>query len=128
MAIVKKFRIKSFKNKEPIISINKVSIAFNKNHQILDNISLDIPKGQILGLLGPNGAGKSKIMNIISGLIKPNYGSIIINGNDITSYPVHLRARKFKISIIPQFGGLFSSSSLGVLVPNLLFSLAFSLS
>ena len=50
-------------------------------------------------------------MNIISGLIKPNYGSIIINGNDITSYPVHLRARKFKISIIPQFGGLFSSLS-----------------
>ena len=44
MAIVKKFRIKSFKKKEPIISINKVSIAFNKNHQILDNISLDIPK------------------------------------------------------------------------------------
>ena len=111
MAIVKKFRIKSFKKNKPIISLNKVSIAFNKNHQILDNISLDIPRGQILGLLGPNGAGKSTLMNIISGLIKPNYGSIIINGIDITSYPVYLRARKFKISIIPQFGGLFSSLS-----------------
>ena len=88
MAIVKKFRIKSFKKKEPIISINKVSIAFNKNHQILDNISLDIPKGQILGYLVPMELGKSTLMNIISGLIKPNYGSIIINGNDITSYPV----------------------------------------
>ena len=109
MAIVKKFRIKSFKKNEPIISLNKISIAFNKNHQILDNISLDIPKGQILGLLGPNGAGKSTLMNIVSGLIKPNYGSIIINGINITDYPVHLRTTKFKISIIPQFGGLFSS-------------------
>ena len=111
MAIVKKFRIKSFKKNVPIISLKKVSIAFNKNHQILDNISLDIPKGQILGLLGPNGAGKSTLMNIVSGLIKPNYGSIIINGIDITNYPVYLRTRKFKISIIPQFGGLFSSLS-----------------
>ena len=111
MAIVKKFRIKSFKKNKPIISLNKVSIAFNKNHQILDNISLDIPKGQILGLLGPNGAGKSTLMNIVSGLIKPNYGSIIINGIDTTNYPVYLRTRKFKISIIPQFGGLFSSLS-----------------
>ena len=69
MAIVKKFRITSFKNKTPIVSLNNISIAFNKNHQILDNISLNIPKGQVLGLLGPNGAGKSTIMNIISGLL-----------------------------------------------------------
>ena len=76
MAIVKKFRITSFKDKTPIVSLNNISIAFNKNHQILDNISLKIPKGQVLGLLGPNGAGKSTIMNIISGLLKPSYFKI----------------------------------------------------
>ena len=109
MAIVKKFRIISYKEKKSFISLNNISVSFNKNHQILDNISLNIPRGQILGLLGPNGAGKSTMMNVISGLIKPNYGNIKIDGNDVTSLPIYVRTKKFKISIIPQFGGLFSS-------------------
>ena len=75
----------------------------------MDNVSLNIPKGQILGLLGPNGAGKSTLMNVISGLIKPNYGKIKINNNDITDLPIYVRTKKFRISIIPQFGGLFAS-------------------
>ncbi len=109
MAIVKKFRIISHKEKKSFLSLNNISVSFNKNHQILDNISLNIPRGQILGLLGPNGAGKSTMMNVISGLIKPNYGQIKINGNDVTNLPIYVRTKKFKISIIPQFGGLFSS-------------------
>ncbi len=109
MAVVKKFRIKLFKEGKPLISLNKISMRFRKNHQILDNINLDIPKGQVLGLLGPNGAGKSTLMNIISGLIKPNYGSLYIKGSNITELPIHERAKKFKISVIPQYGGLFSS-------------------
>ena len=111
MAIVKKFRITNFKNKTSLISLKNISIAFNKNHQILDNISVDVPKGQVLGLLGPNGAGKSTIMNIISGLLKPDFGTIEINGSDITNYPIYLRATKYKISIIPQFGGMFANLS-----------------
>ena len=111
MAIVKKFRITNFKNKTSLISLKNISIAFNKNHQILDNISVDVPKGQVLGLLGPNGAGKSTIMNIISGLLKPDFGTIKINGSNITNYPIYLRARKYKISIIPQFGGMFANLS-----------------
>ena len=109
MAIVKKFRIISYKKENSFISLENISVSFKKNHQILDNISLNIPRGQILGLLGPNGAGKSTLMNVISGLIKPNYGKIKINNNDITSLPIYLRTKKFKISIIPQFGGLFAS-------------------
>ena len=109
MAIVKKFRITSFKREKSFISLENISVAFKKNHQILDNVSLKIPKGQILGLLGPNGAGKSTLMNVISGLIKPNYGKIKIDNNDISNLPIYLRTKKFKISIIPQFGGLFAS-------------------
>ena len=109
MAIIKKFRIKSFKKEKSIISLKNISISFDNHYQILDNISLDIPKGQVLGLLGPNGAGKSTIMNIISGLLTPGHGSIVIKGIDVTNYPIFLRTRKFKISIIPQYGGLFAS-------------------
>ena len=109
MAIVKKFRIISYKKEKSFISLENISVAFKKNHQILDNVSLKIPKGQILGLLGPNGAGKSTLMNVISGLIKPNYGKIKINDNDISNLPIYIRTKKFKMSIIPQFGGLFAS-------------------
>ena len=109
MAIVKKFRITSHKKEKKFISLENISVAFKKNHQILDNLSLNIPKGQILGLLGPNGAGKSTLMNIISGLIKPNYGKVKINNDDISDLPIYIRTKKFKISIIPQFGGLFAS-------------------
>jgi lipopolysaccharide export system ATP-binding protein len=109
MAIVKKFRITSFKREKSFISLENISVSFKKNHQILDNVSLKIPKGQILGLLGPNGAGKSTLMNVISGLIKPNYGKIKIDNNDISDLPIYIRTKKFKISIIPQFGGLFAS-------------------
>ena len=109
MAIVKKFRIISYKKENSFISLENISVAFKKNHQILDNISLNIPKGQILGLLGPNGAGKSTLMNVISGFIKPNYGKVKINNDDISDLPIYIRTKRFKISIIPQFGGLFAS-------------------
>ena len=109
MAVVKKFRIISYKKEKNFISLENISVAYKKNHQILDNVSLNVPKGQILGLLGPNGAGKSTLMNVISGLIKPNYGKIKINNYDISDLPIYVRTKKFKISIIPQFGGLFAS-------------------
>ena len=108
MAIIKKFRIKNFKNKTPLISLKNISLSFQKNHLILDNISLNISKGQVLGLLGPNGAGKSSIMNIITGLIKPNFGSVNINNLNINNYAIYERTKKFHISLVPQSGGYFA--------------------
>ena len=72
MALIKKFRIKNFKNKDPIAKIENISLSFEKR-QILDNISFNLNPGEIVGLLGPNGAGKSTIFNIIIGLLKPNW-------------------------------------------------------
>ena len=108
MSVIKKFRITKIKNGKPLVSLKKISLSFKKNHLILDNISLDISKGQIIGLLGPNGAGKSSLMNLITGILKPNYGNIIINNEDITEYPIYQRTKKFKISFVPQIGGFFS--------------------
>ena len=107
MSVIKKFRITKIKNQKPLISLKKVSLSFKKNHVVLDNISLDISRGQVMGLLGPNGAGKSSLMNIITGLIKPNSGKVLINNEDISNYPTSERAKKFKISLVPQIGGFF---------------------
>ena len=111
MSIIKKFRITKIKSGKPLISLNKISLSFKKNHLILDNISLDISKGQIIGLLGPNGAGKSTLMNLITGILKPSYGNIFIDGKDITQYPIYERTKKFKLSMCPQLGGYFSDLS-----------------
>jgi len=111
MAVIKKFRIKSFKKEKPVITLKKISLSFGKR-QILDNINLEVNQRQILGLLGPNGVGKSTIFNLITGLIKPAYGSILFNGIDITSYPIYERTTKFKIGFCPQYGGFFSDLTL----------------
>ena len=111
MAVIKKFRIKSFKKQKPIVSLKKISLSFGKR-QILDNINFEVNQGQILGLLGPNGVGKSTIFNLITGLIKPAYGSIFFNGINVTNYPIYERTTKFKIGFCPQYGGFFSDLTL----------------
>ena len=111
MAIIKKFRIKSFKHKKPIIKLDKVSLSFEKR-QILQDISFEINKGEIFGMLGPNGVGKSTIFNLITGLISPDKGSILINDEKVNNFPIFLRTSKFKIGYVSQYGGYFYDLSL----------------
>ena len=85
MAVIKKFRIKSFKNAEPLLEVKNISISF-ENRKILDNISFKISPGEILGLLGPNGAGKSTIFNLITGILKPNFGKTTFLYNAVKNY------------------------------------------
>ena len=111
MAIIKKFRIKSFKKNKPLIRLEKISLSFSKR-QILENINFEVNRGEILGMLGPNGVGKSTIFNLITGLIKPDYGSILINGENVLKYPISERTTKFKIGYVPQYGGYFHDLTL----------------
>ena len=111
MGIIKKFRIKSFKNINSIIEFENVSLAYG-NRLILDNINFKINQGQIFGMLGPNGVGKSTIFNLITGLVNPKSGRIKINGEDVTDYPIYLRTRKFKVGYVPQYGGFFNDLTL----------------
>jgi len=111
MAIIKKFRIKSFKENKPLIKLEKISLSFGKR-QILDNINFNVNSGEILGMLGPNGVGKSTLFNLIIGLIEPDFGSIIINGENVLNYPVAERVKKFKIGYVPQYGGYFHDLTL----------------
>ena len=106
MAIIKKFRIKSFKQKKTILSLNNISLSFQKR-QILQDISFEINQGEIFGMLGPNGVGKSTIFNLVTGLIKPDKGDIVIKNEKVNDYPIFLRTSKFKIGYVPQYGGYF---------------------
>ena len=111
MAIIKKFRIKSFKSHKEVIKLENISLSYGKR-KILDNINISINSGEIVGLLGPNGVGKSTIFNLITGLLKPDYGSIKINSKTVNEYPIFLRSKKFKIGYVPQNGGYFHNLSL----------------
>ncbi len=111
MAIIKKFRIRSFKKLDTVIEFENVSLSFG-NRLILDNLNFKINKGSIHGMLGPNGAGKSTIFNLITGLLKPDSGTIKIFGEDVTHYPVYIRTRKFSTSYCPQYNGFFTDLTL----------------
>ena len=111
MAIIKKFRIKSFKKKQSILRFQNISLSFEKR-QILEDISFEINQGEIFGMLGPNGVGKSTIFNLITGLIKPDKGEIIIRDENVNEYPIFLRTSKFKIGYVPQYGGYFYDMTL----------------
>jgi len=106
-SLIKKFRIKSFKDKKPIIQIKNLTISYG-NRQIVEQLNLNIQKSEICGLLGPNGAGKSSIYHSIIGLIKPTFGTILIDGVDVTNIPTYKRCSKFGISWVPQYGGSWS--------------------
>ena len=111
MAVIKKFRITSFKNKNSIIEFEDISLSYG-NRLILENISFKINEGQIFGMLGPNGVGKSTIFNLITGLINPGSGKIKIAGENVTKYPIYLRTKKFKVGYVPQYGGFFNDLTL----------------
>ena len=101
MGVIKKFRIKSFKSTNSIIEFRNVSLSYG-NRLILDNINFKINEGQIFGMLGPNGVGKSTIFNLVTGLIKPDNGNIVIKNEKVNDYPIFLRTAKFKIGYVPQ--------------------------
>ena len=81
-----------------------------KDRHVVEDVSITIAPGQIVGLLGPNGAGKTTCFYMIIGLIHADKGKIIIDGQDITQLPMHGRARK-GIGYLPQESSIFRKLS-----------------
>ena len=77
-----------------------------KKRTVVNGVSLNISKGEIVGLLGPNGAGKSTSFYMIVGLLKPEKGSIVLDGEDITKLPMYKRC-KAGIGYLPQEASVF---------------------
>src|SRR5579864_1365579 len=63
------------------------------NKSVVDGLSFDIRRGEVVGLLGPNGAGKTTAFYMAIGLIRPEEGQVFFKGQDITNLPIHERAR-----------------------------------
>ncbi len=74
--------------------------------RVVDDVSLRIKSGQVVGLLGPNGAGKTTTFYMITGLVKPDNGEVYLDDQDISELPVYLRAR-LGISYLPQETSVF---------------------
>lgn len=85
--------------------VNNIGKHYNMR-PVLRDISLHVQRGEAVGLLGPNGAGKTTSFYIITGLISPDYGTISLDNHDITSYPMHERAR-MGIGYLPQESSIF---------------------
>ena len=81
-----------------------------KDKTIVNEISFDVPLRSVNGLLGPNGAGKTTTFYIIAGLLKPDHGEIIFNGEDISKLSMHKRS-KLGIKYLPQEPSIFQNLS-----------------
>jgi lipopolysaccharide export system ATP-binding protein len=101
---MKTFRILKFKSK-PVLLAKGISKSFD-SRIVLRKIDIQLNKGEMLGLLGSNGAGKSTFFHILLGIIKGDYGDILLNGKNITTLPIHERA-KLGISYLPQQTSIF---------------------
>lgn len=77
-----------------------------RSRTVVNDVSFEVKQGEIVGLLGPNGAGKTTSFYMIVGLIKPFFGQVLLNDEDITGYPMYKRA-KMGISYLPQEASVF---------------------
>ncbi|MBB6145409.1 lipopolysaccharide export system ATP-binding protein [Silvibacterium bohemicum] len=78
-----------------------------KGRQVVRGVSVHVSQGEVVGLLGPNGAGKTTSFYMIVGLIAPDSGRVLADGEDITRVPMYMRARQYGISYLPQEPSVF---------------------
>jgi lipopolysaccharide export system ATP-binding protein len=88
-----------------ILQTREISKAY-RGRKVVDDVSISVEQGEVVGLLGPNGAGKTTSFYMIVGLISPDSGSVMLNDDEITNLPMYLRARK-GISYLPQEPSVF---------------------
>jgi lipopolysaccharide export system ATP-binding protein len=82
-----------------------------RGRRVVNGVSLHINQAEVVGLLGPNGAGKTTSFYMIVGLVPPDSGRILIDGQDISNVPMYLRARNYGISYLPQEPSVFRKLS-----------------
>jgi lipopolysaccharide export system ATP-binding protein len=87
------------------LTAEELSKSF-RGRRVVNDVSLTVGEGEVVGLLGPNGAGKTTIFHIVVGLIRPDTGRVRLNGIDLTEFPMYLRARH-GLTYLPQEPSVF---------------------
>ncbi|KAB7614541.1 LPS export ABC transporter ATP-binding protein [Amylibacter sp. SFDW26] len=95
---------KSDANKNGLV-VKNIKKSFKQRH-VLDDVSLELGQGEVVALLGPNGAGKTTCFYSVVGLIRPDAGSVSVNGRDATKLPMYRRAQ-MGIGYLPQEASIF---------------------
>jgi len=90
-----------------LITVDNLS-KYYKDRKAIDTISFSIPEGAIFGFIGPNGAGKTTTIKILTTLLQPSSGTIIVDGHDVTRDKLHIRRN---IGYVPDFFGLYDEMS-----------------
>ncbi|MGA9600504.1 MAG: LPS export ABC transporter ATP-binding protein [Methylocystis sp.] len=90
---------------EGVLAIHNLAKAY-KTRRVVEDVSLHVRRGEAVGLLGPNGAGKTTVFYMITGLVKPDRGTITLDGYDVTPLPMYRRAR-LGIGYLPQEMSVF---------------------
>jgi len=91
------------------LEVLNITKKYNQR-KVVNDVSFEINKGEIIGLLGPNGAGKTTSFYMLVGLVNSNYGKVLLDGEDISSNPMYVRARK-GISYLAQEPSIFRKMS-----------------
>ena len=87
--------------------LKAVSVAKSYGERrVVDDVSLEVKGGEVIGLLGPNGAGKTTTFHMMVGLVQPDEGRVFLNDEDLTTAPIYQRARA-GISYLPQESSVF---------------------
>jgi lipopolysaccharide export system ATP-binding protein len=81
-------------------------VKIYRGKRVVNNVSLNVNEGSVVGLLGPNGAGKTTTFYMTVGMVKPDSGDIYLSGENITNFPMHLRSRK-GVGYLPQEASVF---------------------
>ena len=93
-----------------ILKVENLQKTFGRR-RVVDGVSLNVHRGEIVGLLGPNGAGKSTTFKMICGLLNPDRGNVTLDGNDVTKWPMFERARSGGMGYLPQQSSIFGKLS-----------------
>lgn len=88
-----------------VLSLRNLGKVYG-GRKVVDSVSLELSNQHVVGLLGPNGAGKTTTFYMTVGIVKPDVGKVLLNEEDMTDYPMHLRARK-GVGYLPQEPSIF---------------------
>ena len=99
-----------------MLEVRSLSVSYGQ-HRALEDVSIRVDKGEIVGLLGPNGAGKTTSFRMVVGMITPDKGKVVLAGRDVTKMPMYRRAR-LGIGYLPQEMSIFRGLNVDLGIDN----------